>query len=916
MRLWQRLRAARQPQAGLERGALPSGGRSSLETGAEARLYYLGRRFNGLPPYHAAVLSVLEDLSVYSPVVNQAVKLLASTVNCGHELVLDGPARQVRRGRELLGELAPRLYRRSAGVDGLVNQYVRQLAVTGALSSEDVLKPDLSGLHEVVLVPARSIRWELEDGQWRPYQSTGSQRVALNGITYAYYALETLEGHPPYGVPPFAAVIEPEALQREILDHLKFYAQKLGVYGITTISVPPPPRQPGESEVEYQQRCQAAIDAAAAAYGRIYRDGLLVIPGGEQGHKVEHKDIAKSAGNVGEIVQGVEQLMMSALGIDPAMFGRSFSTTETYAGVVYRLLLRAAAQYQRLIKRRMERTYRLALILAGLMDVTVTLAWDPQPSLNPQDDAKAEQVRTETVLAKARAGIIDADQAAQELGYERAADPEALWNAPAASGAATKMVRVALASDGRGGYQAPSLGRLSAPEDDEDEDLRAERAVAAEAAEQAAHYREGLSDISRPILARAMDAVEDLLAEVPALDEEEFVGRVMETLAQEHGRGWATEQARRAVRREIETVYRRVRLLSDLADTGRLRWTWGAPEQRVLDFAVRADQFYCGRYLDTPQARARAMRFLREQYLTKGAGLFGRQDPEVLAAFRREMDQELRVLTGSHLGVVADTSIMRLRNWSAVQQLREAGARYAQVWAILDARTSEICREMHGRIIPLDDLADEVDYLSGLSAEEFEAHVKLHGNPSAKDVRLQGAGYLKAARALTPPYHPRCRTRLKMSLGPAPRVEEPPEGLNRAQQRAWRYWQDLPPESRRMRLLDAQRGEFYNDRLLRSHAYAHPEVAADVEGYRQVLKDVLANPERVLVRLDTSGDLQLGLLRGGEKDWRLAIVDVDNRTLAGMARVRTLYGPHKREPLTWENKRTSLGSGGWVEVKQ
>lgn len=915
MRLW--LRAARRPRAGLERGALPSGGRSSLEMSAEERIYYLGRRFNGLPPYHTAVLAVLEDLSVYSPVVSQAVKLLASTVNCGHELMLEGPARQVRRARELLGELAPRLYRRSAGVDGLINQYVRQLAVTGALSSEDVLEPDLSGLREIVLVPARSIRWELEGGQWRPYQSTGSRRVPLNPITYAYYALETLEGHPPYGMPPFAAVIEPEALQREILEHLKFYAQKLGLYGITTISVPPPPRQPGESEAEYQQRCQATIDAAAEAYGRIYRDGLLVIPGGEQGHKVEHKDIAKSAGSVGEIVQGVEQLMMSALGIDPAMFGRSFSTTETYAGVVYRLLLRAAAQYQRLIKRRMERTYRLALLLAGLTEVRVNLVWNPQPSLNPQDDARAEQVRTETVLTKARAGIIDADQAAQELGYKHAADP--LRIAPEASGAAAKTVRMALASDGRGGYRPPSLGwlgRFSAPGDEEDEDLRAERAVAAEAAEQAARYREGLSNISRPILARAMEAVEELLAEVPALDEEEFVGRVMEVLAREHGRGWATEQARRAVRREIETVYRQVRLLSDLAGIGRHQWTWGAPEQRVLDFAVRADQFYCGRFLDTPQARARAMRFLREQYLIKGAGLFGRQDPEVLAAFRREMEQELRVLTDSHLAMIADTSIMRLRNWAAVHQMREAGARYAQVWAVLDARTSEICREMHGRIIPLDALVDEVDHLSGLSAEEFELHIKLHGSPSAKDVRLEGLGRLKAARSLAPPYHPRCRTRLKVSLEPAPQAGEPPEGLNRAQQRAWRYWHELPPEARRMHLRDAQQGEFHNDRLLRSHAHAHSEVAADVDGYRQALAEVLADPERVLVRLDSAGNLQLGLVRGGRDDWRLAIVDLVARTPNGVARVRTLYGPSLKKHLSWDDKRQSLGDGGWVEVEK
>ncbi len=899
--------AARRPSVA---AALPPRGRSSMEPGATlaGAVTALSSHYGSVRPYSSEVLAVLEHLAVYSPVVGQAVHLVTSTANTGHELVLDGPARQLARARDLLGDLAARLYTHSAGADGLVNQYLRQLAVAGAISSEDVLEPDLSALRRVVLVPVGQIELRWEGDAWRPYQRVGDGTVPLNAVTYAYYALETLDGHPPYGLPPFVAAIEPEALQREVLGQLKRYARKIGLYGILSIKVPPPRRRPGEGEAEYGQRCQEMLDKAWEAYKQSYSDGVMVLPGGEQGHDFEHKDIAKSAGNVGEILQGVEMMLMSALNIDPAMFGRSYSTTETYAGVVYGLLLRWAAQFQRLVKRRLERTYRLALLLAGLGDVAVSLRWIPQPELRPEEAAQAEQIRTQTVLDKAGAGIIDPDQAARELGYERAADPERLAGQPQAAG----MGRLALVSDNRGGYQPSHLGRLSPPGDEGDEDIRAERGVQAEAERLAGEYRSRVTPVADQIRAAAVAEVERLLAASQGMDAEQFVDEVLASLVRSYGQGWAGETARRVIRETVDPLYRHYRQLSDLVGAGRREWTWGGPERRVLDFAVDADQFYFGKYIDNPEVRRRAMRVLREQYLERGAALFGDGAADAVAAFRRALDQELRSLGDVQIQRIVDTSVQRLRCWAGVQQLQEAGARWAQIWAVLDARTSEICREMHGRIVPVDQAAAEVERLAGLTPEKFDQHLRSN-RPEVDAVRLEGTGVLARKRCLLPPYHPRCRTRLKMALSPPP-AGDPPESINRAQQRAWRYWQELPPEARRMRLRDAQQGEFHNDRLLRSHAHAHPEVAADVIGYRRALAGVLADPERVLVRLDAAGGLQLGLGRGGEDEWRLTIVDLDSRTPNGVARVRTLYGPPAERPHPWGEKLHRLASGGWVEV--
>jgi hypothetical protein len=108
--------------------------------------------------------------------------------------------------------------------------------------------------------------------------------------------------------------------------------------------------------------------------------------------------------------------------MQPAFFGRTDSTTETYADVVYNLLLAQVSNIQRLVKRRQEATYRLDLLLAGISAKGISLSFNRAHGRNPLQEAQADQVRLQTAIEKVKAGIISADRAAQELGYDSAFD--------------------------------------------------------------------------------------------------------------------------------------------------------------------------------------------------------------------------------------------------------------------------------------------------------------------------------------------------------------------------------------------------------------------------------------------------------------------------------------------------------------
>ncbi|MBC7954073.1 MAG: hypothetical protein H7Z12_19925 [Rhodospirillaceae bacterium] len=111
--------------------------------------------------------------------------------------------------------------------------------------------------------------------------------------------------------------------------------------------------------------------------------------------------------------------------------------------------------------------------------------------------------------------------------------------------------------------------------------------------------------------------------------------------------------------------------------------------------------------------------------------------------------------------LLADTAATKTREMGRVTGYERAGVEYVQIRAHLDHRTSEICRNMHGRVIPVRRLSDQRDnYLDAvrrgdvLGAKDAWAW---QGDKAA--AKLQDAKTKDIpANIASPPYHARCRT--------------------------------------------------------------------------------------------------------------------------------------------------------------
>ena len=429
---------------------LPDQGRSSVEGNLASQIQGALSQFGGLQPEISfQYLEILKQLWVWNPLFNQFADNLKSLGNTGHSIVVDAATEQrATAALQRINEASARLWSHGAGVDGLVNQYIGDIAWSGALASEDVVNFAARRVEKTVIVPVEQIRFTWDGENYLPHQQPKNWigpmnkvgLVQLNPETFKYYALETI-GNSPYAKPPASSAIED--LTGPYADgktNLKSILKKFGLLGFVAMQVAPPTKKVGETDDEYATRAKTYLGRVLSAVKDSWNNGLIAT---FRDQKIEHHAITAGAQGVKDTWEILEGGIFNGFAQQPAFFGRVHSTTETFADVVYSILVAQVQNIQRLPKRRLESTYRLDLRLGGIEVNAVNVKFNAVPSRNALRDAQADQARVRTVLEKGKAGIISPDQAAQELGYDSAFDPEMLSGQPDVAAALGSQSRAA-----------------------------------------------------------------------------------------------------------------------------------------------------------------------------------------------------------------------------------------------------------------------------------------------------------------------------------------------------------------------------------------------------------------------------------------------------------------------------------------
>lgn len=749
---------------------LPPDGRSSREESVNIISGMTGfmNHYAGISPVIPTdYLEFIIKVAIINPNISHAVKNWISLANNGHNLIISGGSdRVVDMAQERLNEKAYGLYKKTGGIDGLINHYLYQIAVTGAISSEDEIQEDRKGVKRVVIVPARKIRFKLKDDEYQPYQRTNEgDMLELNQETYNYYAYQVIENSP-YAKPPMVAAIEPVLIQRDMTENVKFIIRKFGILGLTALSLTKPTRGPNESDEEYNKRVVQYAGGVMDALKKNYFKGLMVK---YKDQELDHHNATGDARGAKDLIVMNEEQVASGIGVDTSILGRSYHSTETFANVMYMFMIRDANNFRRLVKRRQERTYRLDLLLAGIPVDGVTMVFNDNPARDPQSEAQANQIKTNDIIKKVQTGMIDPDTGAQERGYDEWFDPELINNAEGSMPGlfkrrmSSKQARFRFDQNlNKYVFVRNRTSLFSVP-------FNNQLTKTLAASEDAVRERVGkfadsyLKNINPYIESQRSQALDDIVRFIKQsnftefIDEDHFAERTYNFLMERYPEAFKSSKARLAVQKDVKRIYEfyRTKDIDTFAKDPGVIFTIDALDKQTMAFIGNLDQFYLSKFIRNSNAKSAIHSFLKEQFIEKGEGLFERTTDRVLIEFQGLLKDRLIDIEAYSAKRIINTSVQRMRNWANIGQLNEAEFEYARIFN--PSPEAEICIYMNGKLIPIGKAYKAVQELSSLDPTEFEAGLK----PITQDlIESKGIDKATADGEGFPPFHPNCHTRL------------------------------------------------------------------------------------------------------------------------------------------------------------
>lgn len=344
--------------------------------------------------------------------------------NTGHDIKFDPdiPPLLQDEMRAHLRQVSKGWHTGSAGIDGLVNKWIAQIYVSGALSTEWVLNKNLTGVDYNTLVNPENIRFHLEKGKYKPLQKlTGDlirgkrkNYIKLNPNTYFYYGLYN-DTDLPYGVPPFLSALKSLNTQADMKDNINHILNQLGLLGYLEVTLDKPQMQGNESEDKYVGRLNKLLKDTKRNILQGFKEGVVV--GYTEDHSFDFHSTTKNLNGVTDLFSMNENQIANGLKTSPALLGVNSGSTESFLSIVFTKTLSQLKNVQKILAMNLEEGYRLELMLAGYNSKKVKVEFKPSTVTDDLKVQQGKEIRQRVLRNLWIDRIISQDTYAEEMGY-------------------------------------------------------------------------------------------------------------------------------------------------------------------------------------------------------------------------------------------------------------------------------------------------------------------------------------------------------------------------------------------------------------------------------------------------------------------------------------------------------------------
>lgn len=355
-----------------------------------------------------------------------AIQDMVQLTNTGHKVYFDNSTdpELVKKMRDDLVEFGKTWAIGGAGLDSLVNKFITQLYIGGAISGEWVPRDDLKGIDLVAFIDPETIEISIDSkgkmSFWqKPKQMTSldfnKTRIKLNPLTYKYIGLGG-DGDSPRGIPPLVSALEDLGIQRDMMKNIRFIVKQLGILGFIELLMAKPTQNGKESDEAYSRRLQSLLTEAKDNLLRGTADGVLV--GFDEDHEYNFHSTAANISGLDSIFNLNQRMVANGLKFSGTFLGVDVGT-DTNITIVFTKMLSQLKNIQLQVKSMLEFGYTLHLLLRGYDVKNLTVEFNPSTITDDLKLQQAEEIKIRNARVKYADGIISLEQYADELGYEK-----------------------------------------------------------------------------------------------------------------------------------------------------------------------------------------------------------------------------------------------------------------------------------------------------------------------------------------------------------------------------------------------------------------------------------------------------------------------------------------------------------------
>lgn len=350
-------------------------------------------------PFDRSYIPVLRRYAISDEDVAGAVRDLIVLANPGFRITATG--RDAERALVDVQANADSWFPMGS-LDGFIDNQILELVVAGASSAEWYPTPSRDGVAGVAIIPAEQVRVEVDQkGNVKYYQASPTGDIELNPMTYFYFPSVSV-ANSRIGVPIIFPALAALPRKEKMLQSIDRLLDLLGLAGIVHAGVPlPDPVEEGfsgETDPEWHEWVRARLQTVADLLMGGQEKGVIVTPAGTE---VSITSPSRELSLASTAWTDNEFRVWSGARTMPFMRGRSETLSETWARVVYPIILAEAENIRLIVAQHVERGLNLHLRLRGYMaSVRVEFREPASPFRESNARANFYEARTDEIYAQ------------------------------------------------------------------------------------------------------------------------------------------------------------------------------------------------------------------------------------------------------------------------------------------------------------------------------------------------------------------------------------------------------------------------------------------------------------------------------------------------------------------------------------